>query len=63
MSNILLMCHICFVLRRITNRSIFGSLTNRSIFTAAPYLVGRVVCVVDNSELSLLMFHVWSSVV
>ena len=24
-----------------------------------PYLVGNVVCVVDNNELSLVMLHIW----
>ena len=32
-------------------------------FTDAPYLVGAVVRVTDNNELSLLMLHIWSSLV
>ena len=32
-------------------------------FTDAPYLVGMVVRVADNNELSLLMLHIWSSLV
>ena len=37
--------------------------TSSCEFTDAPYLVGAIVRVVDNNELSLLMLHIWSSLV
>ena len=36
-------------------------MTSSFEFTDAPYLVGMVVHVMDNNELSLLMLHIWPS--